>query len=127
MSIDDGRLEERTYTRQHDRIFQALVQQVTDLQERVQRLEDSLRRPLPSAERIDSLPNRTTDDVIASKPIETDDDISVDIASIGSTLDSVKRSLEQSREAERSTTSAPRWRTSSTRPAGWQPVTTRRN
>ena len=155
MTIEHDSHEDRRYTLQHDRILQALVRQITELNDRVQFLEqtvDSSSVAPTDEERRSAYRTRASSTALAEE-----------IASIGLSLDAVIASIEtaptpradherfdddgafedhgafedqRGLEGDEATepsivdlSSAPRrpmWRAANTRPAGWQPVATRR-
>ncbi len=138
MNNDSAPSEDRRIVSDYDRILEGLVRQLRDLDARVRTLETASRSGSPvsvDTERAGAAGPR------AGFPPRTDrSGLAEEIASIGSSLDSMIASIDAGRSADETggadretelvdLSSAPRrpaWRSASTRPAGWQPVSTRR-
>ena len=144
MSIDPTSFEERRYTRQHDRVFHAVVRQVQELDARLRFLEGLLE---PRAEETPPEIRAVVADVR-----ESSSDLAETIASIGDALEAVVAALDtSSHPAAAPAKSAPvppptppsvpandddvvvdldserrrkpSWRDSTNRQPGWLPVT----
>ena len=132
MRTDPALHHDRRHTGAHDRLLQALIEQITELNSRVEYIEhtvDPTLRPPSEQERREVHRTRITSTALAHE-----------IAEIGASLDSVIASIDATRDEEEpapassepavvdlaSRPSTSNWRTASTRQAGWQPVATRR-
>ena len=144
MSIDPTSFEERRYTRQHDRVFHAVVRQVQELDARLRFLEGLLE---PRAE-------ETPPEIRAggADGREASSDLAETIASIGDALEAVVAALDTSSHPAAAPVNAapvppptppsvpageddvvvdldserrrkPSWRDSTNRQPGWLPVT----
>ena len=144
MSIDPASFEERRYTRQHDRVFHAVVQQVQELDARLRFLEGLLE---PRAE---ETPQEIRD--VVADVRESSSDLAERIATIGEALESVVAALDTSQhpanvpgrttppvpppmpssvssesdvvvDLDSERRQKPTWRESRNRQPGWMPVT----
>ena len=86
MTLDQTSFEERRYTRQHDRVFHAVVQQVQELDTRLRYLEGLLE---PATENTPPDVRMTVDEVRSSSQSLADK-----IATIGASLDAVVEALD---------------------------------
>ena len=89
MTIDHASFEERRYTRQHDRVFHALVQQVCELDTRLRYLE-SLLEPRMT----DTPPEIRT---VVDQSRETSNALAGMITDIGESLEAVVAALDTTR------------------------------
>lgn len=143
MSIDPASFEERRYTRQHDRVFHAVVQQVQELDARLRFLEGLLE---PRAEETPPEIRAVVADVR-----ESSSNLAEKIASIGEALEAVVAALDTSHHPANAPARAtapvppptptpatksdvvvdldserrqkPSWRDGRNRQPGWMPVT----
>lgn len=145
MSIDPASFEERRYTRQHDRVFHAVVQQVQELDARLRFLEGLLE---PRAEETPPEIRAVVADVR-----ESSSNLAETIATIGEALEAVVAALDTSHhpaaaparptppvpppppaaatpgesdvvvDLDSERRQKPSWRDSRNRQPGWMPVT----
>jgi hypothetical protein len=98
MTIDHASFEERRYTRQHDRVFHAVVQQVQELDARLRYVEQLLE---PRA--ADSTPETRA---IVADVRESSSSLAETIATIGDSLEAVVEALDTSSHPAASTSAA---------------------
>ena len=144
MSIDPTSFEERRYTRQHDRVFHAVVRQVQELDARLRFLEGLL----------EPREQETSPEIraVVADVRESSSDLAETIASIGDALEAVVAALDTSSHPAATPAKSvptppptppsvptddedvvvdldserrrkPSWRDSTSRQPGWMPVT----